>query len=40
MDDIHPAAFYSRKSKPAEFNNSINNKETFGVIEGLEHFTP
>ena len=40
MDDIHPAAFYSRKFKPAEFNYSTTDKETFAVIEGLEHFTP
>ena len=40
MDDIHPAAFQSRKFKPAEFNYSVTYKETFAVIEGLEHFIP
>ena len=40
MDDIHRAEFYSRKFKRAEFNYSVTYKETFAVIEGLEHFTP
>ena len=40
MDDIHPAALYSRKLKPAEFNYCVTDTETFAVIEGLEHFMP
>ena len=40
MEEIHLAACYSRKFKPAEFNYSVTDKETFAVIEGLEHFTP
>ena len=40
MDNIHPAAFYSRKFKPAELNYSVTDKEIFIVIEGLENLTP
>ena len=40
MDDIHPAAFYSRKFKSAEMNYSVTDKETLTVIDGLLHFQP
>ena len=40
MGAIHPAAFDSRNFKLAEFNYSFTDKETFAVIEGLEHLTP
>ena len=40
MDDIHPAAFYSRKFKSAEMNYSVTDKETLAVIDGLLHFQP
>ena len=40
MDDIQPAAFYSRKFKHAELNYSVTDKETHGIIDGLEQFTP
>ena len=40
IEDIQPAAFYSRKFKPAELNYSVTEKETLAIIDGLHHFQP
>ena len=40
IQDIQPAAFYSRKFKPAELNYSITEKESLAIIDGLRHFQP
>ena len=40
MQDIQPAAFYSRKFKPAELNYSVTEKETLVIIDRLRHFQP
>ena len=40
IQDIQPAAFYSRKFKPAELNYSVIEKETLVIIDGLRHFQP
>ena len=40
IQDIQPAAFYSRKFKPAELNYSVTEKETLAMIDGLRHFQP
>ena len=40
MDDIHLAAFYSRKFKSAEMNYFLTDKETLAVIDRLSHFQP
>ena len=40
IQDIQPAAFYSRKFKRAELNYSVTEKETLAIIDGLRHFQP
>ena len=37
---IQPAAFYSRKFKPAELNYSVTEKGTLARIDGLRNFEP
>ena len=40
VQDIHPAAFYSRKFKPSEMNYTVTEKETLAIIDALHHFQP